>query len=494
MKSRAAIDMIAGKCLLVLVVGLLAPWCLASEEQCLPCQRNVHADVRIEEYKMRLGPAGNQESEFLVLEEQIGHDTGAWSRLHISDFYLGSNSLVEITSGRDGQVMRMNRRSIEAWHNFTPIFQGTLVSVRLVIAPGDTGVFVAIDRMMAGYQADAESLEEAGYAEKTLCDGTDERVPATSDRIARIWHSTGSNCTAYIIANGALLTAGHCVDFDPDELGPLLPDGIINTGFLNAVIEFDVPLSSADGVLAPASLDDQYPVDPAYIQFGFIGDGLSYGRDWAVFKCGPNGNVGGPNEYLLPAIAQDDFFRMVPLVPDDNDIIRITGCGADSIPYGATIVWNQFNSTLQTDTGLAAGSFTDGFAHALEYRVDTEGGNSGSPIVRHTENLSMGIHTNSGCGTGGANLGTSFLHFPLANAIDDYYGSNTTYVDKNSVTASETGNVFFPYQTVSGGNIAVSENGVLCIVKGFYNESITFNKAMTIIAPVGTVKIGSGPK
>lgn len=37
---------------------------------------------------------------------------------------------------------------------------------------------------------------------------------------------------------------------------------------------------------------------------------------------------------------------------------------------------------------------------------------------------------------------------------------------------------------------AVHSEGILCLVKGSYNESLTINKAMKIIAPVGTVTIG----
>jgi hypothetical protein len=49
---------------------------------------------------------------------------------------------------------------------------------------------------------------------------------------------------------------------------------------------------------------------------------------------------------------------------------------------------------------------------ALRYTVDTQGGNSGSPvIVEGGGNVAIGIHTHGGCSaTGGSNAGTGFRY------------------------------------------------------------------------------------
>ncbi len=52
-----------------------------------------------------------------------------------------------------------------------------------------------------------------------------------------------------MISNGRFLTAGHCVDFDPDQGGPLLPDGILD---LSGVVEFNVPASLPNGTTVAA--------------------------------------------------------------------------------------------------------------------------------------------------------------------------------------------------------------------------------------------------
>jgi V8-like Glu-specific endopeptidase len=50
----------------------------------------------------------------------------------------------------------------------------------------------------------------------------------------------------------------------------------------------------------------------------------------------------------------------------------------------------------------------------LRYRVDTEGGNSGSPVVDEATGMSISIHTNAGCTSGGgSNSGTSNFNTAL---------------------------------------------------------------------------------
>lgn len=52
--------------------------------------------------------------------------------------------------------------------------------------------------------------------------------------------------------------------------------------------------------------------------------------------------------------------------------------------------------------------------------------------------------------------------------------------------------MFRPFNTVAGAVNAVSAGGIVSIVKGSYEESLTINKAITIAAPVGNATIGPG--
>ncbi len=105
---------------------------------------------------------------------------------------------------------------------------------------------------------------------------TDDRVAFADKRIGRL----NGNCTAWLVSNGAVLTAGHCVDFDPDNSGPLLPDGVAD--ITNAtLVEFDVPQSSAAGVISPSAVANQFPVDMTYLRWRFDGEGQG------LVKTGP---------------------------------------------------------------------------------------------------------------------------------------------------------------------------------------------------------------
>lgn len=342
------------------------------------------------------------------------------------------------------------------------------------MAPGDEGIFFQIVRITVG--------EDVGEQDgiKALCDGDDDRVPINDSRVGRI---LAGGCTAFLVSNGAVLTAGHCVDWDPDDGGPGLPDGVLD---LTGVVEFDVPLSATNGTVRMADADDQYPIDLTSVDWNFDGEGQGLGKDWAVFSIFPN-----PNNEDRAHVTRG-FFRVTREIPSLNTTIRITGYGADDDPPGSTGGRNQWNKTEQTDTGPYRGESISGSNIWHDHRADTRGASSGSPIIWNSQNVVIGIHTNAGCtDTGGANSGTSFEHNPLETALDDFPGANVVYVDRGMpALATENGTVFRPYNTVAEGIAAVPTSGRLSIVEGSYNESITITKAVTLVAPVGTVTIG----
>ncbi len=55
----------------------------------------------------------------------------------------------------------------------------------------------------------------------------------------------------------------------------------------------------------------------------------------------------------------------------------------------------------------------------MRYAADTQGGNSGSPVVDEATGEAVGIHTHGGCSaSGGNNNGTSFFNSNLWAALD----------------------------------------------------------------------------
>ncbi len=402
-----------------------------------------------------------------------------WLRLHFRDYNLGQNSTITITSLQDRGEQRLDRHSLPQWENATAIFNGDSVEIELHVDSSDENVYFVIDNLIAGDPQEVSHADEPGM--RTLC-GADDRAPATDARVGRLFLG---GCTAWLVSNGRLLTAGHCADSDPDGAGPMLPDGTLD---LAGVVEFNVPASQANGNTVAANPNDQYPINTDSVVWRFDGEGQGLGKDWAVFTVNPNANTG-----LTPFQAQGAFFRMTNENPVTNSVIRITGMGSDSTPTGSTGGGNAQNFTNQTSFGPYVAESSAGNDIWHSYVVDSTGGNSGSPIIWEGLDFTVGIHTNGGCNAdgSGANNGTSFEVDALEAAIDNHPGANTIYVDKIHFGAAENGTIYRPFDTFTEAVNSVPAGGNISIVAGSYTDTGTFDKAMTISAPVGTVIIGN---
>ena len=431
---------------------------------------------------------GAETGAILAFSDTIQVPGAAWLRVHFADYNLGKHSYIAITSLKDGGQQRLKAKYLPQWHDNSAYFNGDAVTVELNVAPREKGIFFRIEEITVGEFLDESEKEEIP---EDIC-GSDNRTPSSDARVARLTFvtaagNTDDGCTAWLTSNGALLTAGHCVDFDPDRSGPLLPDGVLDLDG-NDVIEFDVPDSTTGGRLRFADPDDQYAIDLNSVEWNFDGSGQGLGKDWAVFEVFPN-----PNTEQLPHRVQG-FFRMTNGNPSSSSTIRITGHGTDSTPD-----WTR-NQIQQTDTGPYVEERSSGGDYWHRYQTDTTGGSSGSPIIWNNNGFTVGIHTNGGCtssGTG-ANSGTSFEHNPLETALDNLVATNAVYVDTTHYWTFENGTIFYPYDSVTEAVSAASSGAIISIVAGSYlgTAGNTFiagedGKRLTFEAPVGSVAIGN---
>lgn len=430
--------------------------------------------------------ANNTGQESVPFAQAVTLPDTQYVRVAVGDYHLGSGSYIILRSLGDLDQQRLDARSLPLWKNRSAIFNGDGVIVELHVAPGDSGVFVTVTQAIGGRYEPSELPSP-----RSQCGATDDRVATTDNRTGRLYFG---GCTGYRIVIGpragtttdeeTCLTAGHCVDFDPDNGGPGLPDGVLD---LSGVMEFNVPNSTGGGTPIAAPANDQYPVVTAGVRWNFEGEGQGLGKDYAVFGVGRNANTD-----LLPFQAYGFPFRLTREGPALAATIRITGYGADT---GAA------NRTCQTHTGPYLTENVNGANIWHEYQVDTEGANSGSPIIWNAQNLAIGIHTNAGCDipNGNGNSGTSFEHSPLETDLRNYVSSLARFVDAgHPLRVAEEGTVYRPYSTVTLGAGGVSSGGILSIVTGSYNTAAdraltagTGNKAMTLVAPVGSVTIGA---
>ena len=434
-------------------------------------------------YSMATGVHRNDTKETVIAFSKVIEapaDTATF-RVNFSKVNLGRASTLTLVSLQDGGQQRLDRISLGYWQNTSAVFNGPRVVIELHVAPGYEGVFAEVDQLLTACNCGGKDvLTPSDNHIFTLC-GADSRVASTDNRVGRI-----SGCTAWLVSNGAVLTAGHC--------GPV-----------SGVFMVNVPASSAGGVTVASAPEDQYPIDTT--RRTSVDNGK--GDDYTVFGLLPNTTTG------TRAHQRFGFFRMTSQAPAAGTTIRITGCGVDNTPNGPVVNCcatdsggncthpncNAQSRTLQTATGGYVGetitSATDIF-HS--YQTDTEPANSGSPVIWNANGFTIGIHTHGGCtsGGGGDNDGTSFENSNLETLVANFPGANTRYVDvvQPPNAPAENGTIFQPFNTVTEAVASVVNGGRIAIVEGSYTKAgntMTMGadgKSFTLLAPVGTVTIG----
>jgi trimeric autotransporter adhesin len=396
-------------------------------------------------------------------------------RLHFSEFDLGQNSEIRITSLADGAMQWFSHDMLREWGGWSAIFNGDTVVVELLVAPGEAAFF-EINEIAVN---DPPDVPFDGDMALTLCDGTDSRVSSSDSRVGRL---SGPNCgggggcggcTAWLTAIGSAISAGHCGQGS------------------GGLIEFNVPQSNPNGTPVAAHPNDQYPVGVTWYAFQDGGVGF----DWAIMSVGPNANTGQRAHWV------QNHFHLSPVIPSNGVTIRITGYGIDNTPLGTqpgvccgwtdgqctTSGCNSDSLTLQTATGPK----DDHTTNRLFYRTDTMGANSGSPVIWNSNGFAIGVHTHGGCTSGGgSNSGTrltqSTFHTWLNNFLD-----GAIFVNTVNAGSFPIGTPLFPYTTFSAGFNAAPSAGEVAIAKGNYSDTGVFNKNVTIRAVSGIVTIGN---
>ncbi len=331
-----------------------------------------------------------------------------WLRLNFSGVELGRASYLTVTSLYDGAQQRLDARALAQWKNSSAYFNGDALRIDLHVASGDKNVFARMTEVMVG------NME----APASQCGPTDDRTASTDPRTGRL---LTIGCTAWLIADGRFVSAGHCVS---------------SAGSANTV-EFNVPPSLPNGTIQHPGPEDQYVVDDATRVFS--NDGV--GNDWGVFETLPNTQTG-----MTALQAQGASFNLVQNL--GPAIIRITGYGVDS---------GTANQTNQTHTGPNAGSS----GTTMRYQTDTEGGNSGSPVIDEATDNAVGVHTHGGCSTGGGNnSGTSTFNTAFWAQVGDTTGGDIALTARARSRGSVNA-VLLRWDPSDGGDVNVLRNNVV---------------------------------
>ncbi len=366
---------------------------------------------------------------FIAFTGVIRGSEAPWLRIYFKDANLGKNSFIIMRSAWDGKEQKLDATSFEQWQNSSAYFNGYEIVIELHVAAFDENIFFTINELAIGEFIDDDDL----YF--TICGSTDDRIPSDQHATSRLM-SIG--CTAWIIPNGHFVSAGHCLG-----------------GSNSNTVQFQVPPSLPNGTVQHPGPEDQYSVDASTKVFVVGG----VGNDWGTFEVFPNSVTG-----LMPKEAQGAFW---PLVQDlGPDSLRITGYGVDD---------GEDNRTQQTHVGPNAGSS----GTTMRYVTDTQGGNSGSPVIDELTGNAVGVHTHLGCtSAGGNNNGTSTFNTAFWIAVEQ----EIRPVDFiKFVAAMREGDVILEWSTATelnnlGFEVQRSSKGSEFITAGFVNGKGTVSE------------------
>jgi V8-like Glu-specific endopeptidase len=327
----------------------------------------------------------------VVYSEVISYPNAAWIRLHFDSPLLSegpdgrNRSFLRVSSLEDDADQILDAHGLALWRNSSGAFNGERVLVELFAYPNTGASHVAVGRVHVAVRVpNADRAQECEI---------DDRIRSADPRSGRLSYFNGVEqwievCTAFLVNHGSnsLLTAGHCcavMDFDEEEIPP--------------IVEFHVPTSLPDGTLRSSDPEDQYPLDPASLQFQDLG----VANDWCFFGAFDSTETG-----LSPFEAQQSTYRLASAAPTaDGSLLLITGYGRDD---GVDNVIEQ----------TAAGSYLTLFGDELRYDVFTEPGDSGAPVEHLCRGLTYGIHAHGACSPlHDYNQGTAVNHAALADAL-----------------------------------------------------------------------------
>ncbi|MGB0524978.1 MAG: T9SS type A sorting domain-containing protein [Flammeovirgaceae bacterium] len=296
----------------------------------------------------------------------------SYGRFIVASSSLGKYSRVIFTSLKDGETQELTAKQLAEWGNASAYFNGNEFTIQVIKDSRDEGkIFVNIDQVIAGFAPN--------QANQSQCGSTDNRTPFIDDAIGRI---VPIGCTGWLITNGKMVTAGHCATSSAQ------------------ILEFNVPPSNSNGSINHPPVADQFPIVQSSRQAGSS-------HDWGVYDLNQN-SLG------QTALArQGKSFNVVQGATTGNvNTIRITGYGVErsfNNPYNP-----ERNQVSQTHTG----SLNSANGTKIYYNADTEGGNSGSPVIDEATGNAIGVHTHGGCSSsGGNNSGTPATLAEFWNAM-----------------------------------------------------------------------------
>lgn len=373
--------------------------------------------------------ANNAPFAATVASDVIVTPDALWTRFYFREILLEGDSRIRFTSLLDGQVQELRAADAAMWGNTSAYFNGGMVKIELIAAPGTTRNRYVLDSLGVEFGVVAASNHCTPPLQCGLCNG-DTRVPSNENWACRLV-SAGGGCSAAIYnTQSCVVSAGHCMGS-------------------NMVIQFNVPSTSPNCSINHPPVLDQFPITSQ------ISQNSGAGADWAVMTSGVNG---------LGQTAFDRFGEYRPIastVPSSGP--------ADVWGYGVTdsCVLSQ---TQQHSSGVifnVAGS-------AIYHSADTTCGNSGSSLLSNGQIIGIVSHCSYSCPPDG-NTATR-IDVPAFVAA------------RNNICSPLPEDVHVPgdFETIQAAIDAVGGGSTIRVGPGTYHEAISFvGKSITVISSGG---------
>ncbi|WP_128545257.1 T9SS type A sorting domain-containing protein [Larkinella soli] len=444
-------------------------------------------------------PPGRDHLRFLT---QVTQPHTTFLRLYFAGTELGENSYL-VLEGSDGARQELRKQDLRDWHYSSAYFNGQSVNVSLFAAAGDrntvrlSDVRITDERARSARQAAGNPGLSARTVTSTATNLTETHPYAKA--VGRFTNGTHAYGTGWIAPNGSIVTSWNMYDHYFSQTDPY------------DVIEFNVPPSVGGTVMHPAP-QDQYPLKnrtlprsgslyfkaEPYLSSWFF----YYG--WVVFEPLPNGTG------LRPGERQQEYFRIA--TNPGNFAIDAKGNGGipvDIFHYGADGAVLEGTTTYKT-LQLTQTSLLEQNEHLttlkngdrdrfMIYETPSFSGDMGGPVTYQGSNVAIGVHNQSSVtkSTFGEpdialpGYGLGFQDEAFRDEVARFYQAKSAYVDAEGLYDQPTGEIHKPYRTLQQAAQHAPSDYTVYIARGTYSGAVTFNRPLTLRAPVGRVIIGS---
>lgn len=418
---------------------------------------------------------------------QVTQPNTTFLRLYFAGTQLGEGSYL-VLEGADGARQELRKQDLDNWHYSSAYFNGQSVNVSLFTAPGDRNTVriseVRVTDPQVGQAGNARHGAKTGGTTVQTATSTSTSANITemypyAKAVGRFTNGTSAGGTGWIAPNGAIVTTSD-IGYD--------------------VIEFNVPPSVGNTIQHP-SPQDQYPLNmgsrvKGYHKFVFNGESYITKVGWGVLEALPNGTG------LRPGERQQEYFR-IATNPSNYILDNLEDKSVDLFHYGVfdgpvLEGFSNFKNLQLTQTSLQKQNTflkydlpyaSDDRDLFVVYSMNNYSLAYGAPITYEGSNVAIGVHFSSNDGENPA-IGPGFRSDGFRNGLASFFSNNSVYVDPEGLFDPGTGEIHKPFRTENKAASDAPAGAQVYFARGDYYGPSTFNRPMTLRAPVGTVRMG----